>query len=484
MQFPVMGSWVAYAIATTAVGVTALVGMVVQSADVTAATAMLFTPAILVAAMVGGVWPGAFAILLTLPAMVWLLPDDTASSLADLTIFVAVGGAIAWLGGLFFDARRRWREAQATSSGREAHLNSVLDTVPDATVVIEVDGTITSFNRAAVRQFGYEPLEVIGRNVSLLMPTPYREHHDSYLARYLETGERRIIGSDRVVVGQRKDGSTFPMNLAVAEARTPEKIYFTGFIRDLTERAESAARLEEAQAELARLARVGELGEMASTLAHELNQPLAVVANYVQGCVRLVDQMEGALAQRLREALEEASRQALRAGDIIRHLREFVAGGDTERVSVGVNTLIEEAAALALVGSRQAGIRAQFHLGVDNAQVVVDKVQIQQVLTNLMRNAVEAMAVSARRELTVTATSVGDMVKIEVSDTGAGITEEVFATLFKPFVSTKIGGMGIGLSISRRLVRAHGGDLTAANNQGEGATFAFTLPTMKADDDA
>jgi two-component system, LuxR family, sensor kinase FixL len=159
--------------------------------------------------------------------------------------------------------------------------------VPDATVAIETDGKIVSFNAAAVRQFGYTADEAIGNNVSMLMPSPYREQHDAYLERYLKTGEKRIIGIDRVVVGRRKDGSTFPMTLAVGEMTSGGQTYFTGFIRDLTERQESAARLEAAQSELARLARLNELGEMASTLAHELNQPLSAIANYVQGSIRL-----------------------------------------------------------------------------------------------------------------------------------------------------------------------------------------------------
>ena len=203
---------------------------------------------------------------------------------------------------------------------REAHLRSILDTVPDATVVIESNGTIVSFNAAAVRQFGYTEAEVIGQNVRILMPEPYRSGHDGYLRRYLTTGEKRIIGVDRVVVGRRKDGSTFPMKLAVGEMNSGGKTYFTGFIRDLTEREESAARLQEIQGELARLARISELGEMASTLAHELNQPLSAIANYVQGCTRLLRNMDDALATKMREALEETAEQSLRAGQIIRHL--------------------------------------------------------------------------------------------------------------------------------------------------------------------
>jgi two-component system sensor kinase FixL len=310
------------------------------------------------------------------------------------------------------------------------------------------------------------------------MPSPYREQHDGYLSRYLTTGEKRIIGIDRVVVGRRKDGTTFPMKLAVGEMRSGGRTYFTGFIRDLTEREESAAQLQEAQAELARLARLNELGEMASTLAHELNQPLAAIANYVQGCVRLLDRLEEENAARMRGALAETAKQAIRAGEIIRHLREFVTRGETERRAEDIKTVVEEAGALALVGSRERGIKTVFDFRSSDDVVFLDRVQVQQVLINLMRNAVEAMRDCPRRELTVSTHNAADMLVVEVADTGPGIAEEIAPQLFQPFVTTKPGGMGIGLSISKRIIESHGGTLTVRRNEAGGATFALTLPTL------
>jgi PAS domain S-box-containing protein len=168
--------------------------------------------------------------------------------------------------------------AEAALREREAHLQSILDTVPDGMVVIAPTGVIESFSSAAERLFGYSAAEVLGRNVSLLMPSPYREQHDSYLSRYLATGEKRIIGSSRVVIGLRKDGSTFPMELSIGEAVTQSRSTFIGFVRDLTERQETQQRLHELQAELAHMSRFTAMGEMASTLAHELNQPLTAAA--------------------------------------------------------------------------------------------------------------------------------------------------------------------------------------------------------------
>ncbi|RYE86164.1 MAG: PAS domain S-box protein, partial [Hyphomicrobiales bacterium] len=370
------------------------------------------------------------AVALVLAAGAALSPETLFPGTIRAAFIIAFGlvglAAIFWLLRLTLLLRGDADETAETLRERDAHLQSILDTVLDATVVIEVSGIMMSFNASAVRQFGYQPDEVIGRNVSMLMPDPYRTQHDGYLARYLSTGEKRIIGIDRVVVGRRKDGSTFPMKLAVGEVRRGERVYFTGFIRDLTDREESAAQLGQARAELARLARLNELGEMASTLAHELNQPLSAIANYVQGCRRMLEQIEGEPARRMRGALEETARQALRAGNIIRHLREFTTRGDTEKAPEDIKHLVEEAGALALVGSRERGIKSVFEFGPDSGMVVADRVQIQQVLVNLMRNAMEAMRDSPRRELVVRTNPISaERMQIEVEDTGPGISEEI-----------------------------------------------------------
>jgi two-component system sensor kinase FixL len=407
---------------------------------------------------------------------------------ADMrTIVAAAGGAVGLLC-LFLltrnllSSRDETARTVETLQERDAHLQTIVDTVLDAMVVIDSAGIMQSFNASAVRQFGYTPAEAVGQNVSMLMPTPYREQHDGYVDRYLTTGERRIIGVDRVVVGRRKDGSTFPMKLAVGEVRQGDLIYFTGFIRDLTEREESAAMLDQARGELARLSRLNELGEMASTLAHELNQPLSAIANYVQGSRRMLERMEGDVPATLRGALEETAKQALRAGDIIRHLREFVTRGDTDKAPEDIKHLIEEAGALALVGSRERGVKSVFDFSDVDGLVLADRVQIQQVLVNLMRNAMEAMKDSERKELTVRTrpTSNGRMA-VEVEDTGPGIADDIAPTLFQPFVTTKSNGMGIGLSISKRIIESHGGELTVARNHAGGATFAFSLPLLPED---
>ncbi len=409
------------------------------------------------------------------PEPVVALPWRTAFS-----ILFACGGlaAIYLLLRAALSHRERADATAATLRERDAHLQSILDTVQDATVVIDAAGIMLSFNTSAVRQFGYTPEEAIGQNVSMLMPAPYREQHDGYIARYLTTGEKRIIGIDRVVVGRRKDGSTFPMKLAVGEMRQGDISYFTGFIRDLTEREEYQAELDQARSEIARLARLNELGEMASTLAHELNQPLSAITNYVQGCRRMLEKIDEEHANRMRGALDETAKQALRAGDIIRHLREFVTRGETDKGPEEINHLVEEAGALALVGSRERGIKSVFDFGAERSVVVADRVQIQQVLINLMRNAMEAMRDSEVKELVVRTREVShEWLQVQVEDTGPGISDEVAPELFQPFITTKANGMGIGLSISKRIIESHGGELSVAKNEAGGATFTFTLPT-------
>ncbi|MDW9378525.1 oxygen sensor histidine kinase FixL (plasmid) [Sinorhizobium meliloti] len=438
-----------------------------------------FIPAILVVALIGGRNPILFAAGLSLVAAVshQQITSADGPSVVELLVFGSAVLLIVALGEVLEAARRAIDRTEDVVRARDAHLRSILDTVPDATVVSATDGTIVSFNAAAVRQFGYAEEEVIGQNLRILMPEPYRHEHDGYLQRYMATGEKRIIGIDRVVSGQRKDGSTFPMKLAVGEMRSGGERFFTGFIRDLTEREESAARLEQIQAELARLARLNEMGEMASTLAHELNQPLSAIANYSHGCTRLLRDMDDAVATRIREALEEVASQSLRAGQIIKHLREFVTKGETEKAPEDIRKLVEEAAALALVGSREQGVRTVFEYLPGAEMVLVDRIQVQQVLINLMRNAIEAMRHVDRRELTIrTMPADPGEVAVVVEDTGGGIPEEVAGQLFKPFVTTKASGMGIGLSISKRIVEAHGGEMTVSKNEAGGATFRFTLP--------
>ena len=452
------------------------------------ATFIFFVPAVVLASALAGLWAGLFAALLgsiagsTADA---LTGEWSTGSAIGAAVFLLVGSAVAVGGEWFQRARRQADEVNRDLAAREAHLRSILETVPDAMIVIDEAGLIRDFSHTAERLFGWSAQEVAGRNVNMLMPSPYREEHDGYLQRYYRTGERRIVGTGRVVVGERKDGSTFPMELAVGEMRIGDERFFTGFIRDITERQMTETRLQELQTELLHVSRLTALGEMASALAHELNQPLSAIANYLSGS-RMLLEREPIAADRIRNAVERATEESLRAGKIIRRLRDFVARGESEQRIESLPKMIEEASALALVGAKEHAIRVRFDFHPEVELVLADKVQIQQVVVNLIRNAVDAMAEMdgrGRRELVIgLAPAEGGLVRVTISDTGPGIDDEIAGQLFQPFVTTKRDGMGVGLSISRTIVEAHGGRIRVEPNPTGGATFHFTLHGMKAGD--
>jgi two-component system sensor kinase FixL len=445
---------------------------------------LFFVPALLVGGALGGVGPTLTVGAIGLVGGLLILrpgldtPDMIAAAMFGL-LTVGVAAAGDRLGRVQAAATAM---AQARLE-REAHLQSILDTVPDAMIVIDEHGMVQSFSAAAERLFGWTAAEIAGQNVKRLMPAPYQQEHDGYLSRYLTTNERRIIGVGRVVVGERKDGSTFPMELSVGEMRSRDRRFFTGFVRDLTERQQTEARLQELQAELTHMSRLTAMGEMASTLAHELNQPLSAIANYLKGSRRLLE-AETVDLTRVRDAIDKAGDQALRAGDVIRHLRDFVARGETERKIESLPKLIEEASALALLGAKERGIRVLFRIAAHTDLVIADRIQIQQVLLNLIRNALEAMEEAPRRELVIsTAAHEEGMVQVSVTDTGVGLTPEVANRLFEPFFSTKATGMGVGLPICRTVIEAHGGRIWAEPNLRGGAAFRFTLRRVEEQDD-
>lgn len=450
------------------------------------AMVFLFLGVAVVAAACRGFGPAMVGILIALAAGPGWVSRHGGFGVPDAAVLTAfaVGCALTLRLGLRLEAERRIGAARTRELlAREAHLQSILDTVPEATIVIDEAGVMRSFSPAAVALFGYPAHLAVGRNVSLLMPAMERSRHDGYLLRYLETGERHIIGTGRIVTGMRADGSTFPMELTVGEAHSPDGRFFTGFVRDLTERQQTEARLRELQTELVHISRLTAMGEMASTLAHELNQPLSAIANYLKGSRRILEGNTDARAPMLRDALDKAAEQALRAGQIIRRLREFVARGESERRVENLGRLIDEASALALVGARELDVRVRFVNEAPVDLVMVDKVQIQQVLLNLIRNAVEAMSGCAKRELVVyTGAAEEDMIVIKVADTGPGLAQEVREHLFQPFVTTKRHGMGVGLSISRTIVEAHGGRIWAEANAGGGTVFAFTLRAVMSEE--
>jgi two-component system, LuxR family, sensor kinase FixL len=469
-------NWLRYGLAGMAAGIAFVLRLVLHHYFEDRTFTIIYVPVVAFAAFYGGRGPANFATLLCLCCSVTFLGQSlykNSANLIDVSFFAVMGPILGLIGD-------RLSQASEGAKYRQAQLQSILDTVPEAMIVIDVRGVMRSFSVTAERLFGWSAAEVVGKNVSLLMPAPYRQEHDEYLDRYQKTSERRIIGVGRIVVGERKDGSTFPMELAVGEAKAGADRLFTGFIRDLTERRSQERRMQELQNELVHVSRLAAMGEMASSLAHELNQPLSAITSYLNGASTLLKDPH-VDKSRVREALIRGAEQALRAGDVIKRLRGFVAKEEAEHTLENPATLLEEAAALALVGAREQGVRVSLRCDRDLPDVLVDKIQIQQVALNLIRNAMEAMETSPRRELIIGVSRRDDMVVFFVADTGTGIAPKIAPHLFQPFVTSKSNGMGVGLSICRTIIEAHGGRIAAHANDGDGTVFEFSLPFNEPD---
>jgi two-component system sensor kinase FixL len=371
----------------------------------------------------------------------------------------------------------------APSSAQSVQLGPVLDAMVESMIVIDEHGTMEQVNKATKRMFGYNPDELLGQNISMLMVSTDHEWHDKYLNNYQKTGKKRIIGRGREVQALRKDGSVFPADIAVGEVRTPEYVRFVGLVRDLTQQREVEEQALKQREEMVNVSRLGMMGEMAAAMAHELNQPLTAIANYASASIRLLDQSADNIAD-VREVLQEITDQAHRAGEVIQRTREFTRSGDEIRSATTIAEIAAPVRSLAELDTKANNIRLAWHIPADLPEVDADPVQIQQIILNLVRNAVDAMhdTEPELRDIEVRAKITGPHeIRVDVKDHGCGISAEVGKDLFNAFFTTKSGGMGLGLAICRTITRSHGGELGFRNNdQGTGtagATFSFTIPT-------
>jgi two-component system, LuxR family, sensor kinase FixL len=401
-----------------------------------------------------------------------IMPELDFLEVQAATIFVGAAAVIiaAAPGGHF---------GMLTQTRVRANLMSAIEeTSSDAVVTIDAHGIVQSFSAAGERLFGYAREEVEGRNVTMLMPHHFRAEHDNHIARYLQSGEKHIIGIGRVVAGQRKDGTTFPIELAVGESRIDGRPLFVGFIRDLTAFQREQRRAQELQQQLFHVSRLTEMGQIASGLVHEVNQPLAAIMNYLQASRHLIARNGSGANAQVDGMLGKAEASATRAAEIMKRLRAFIDRREVERRNENANMMIEESLALGLVGPAGKSVGVRLELASDLPQVYVDRVQIQQVIVNLVRNAVDAMGGGPRRELRIrSAMDADNLVCIAVSDTGPGVSPEVADKLFGAFITTKTEGMGVGLSICKSIIDNHGGEISFANNaNAPGTTFRFTLP--------
>jgi two-component system, LuxR family, sensor kinase FixL len=362
-----------------------------------------------------------------------------------------------------------------------AELRALLDAAVDAIIVIDDQGSITTFNAAAERLFGYAAGEVIGKAVDILMPEPYHSEHAGYLKRYLATGEPHIIGIGREVFGRRANGESFPIALSVGEARDATGRRFVGIIRDLSSQRAAEQRSRSLEARLAHVGRFNLMGEMAAGIAHEINQPLSAIATYAQAARRILEREQPRM-QNLIDVCHKIDEQALRAGRVIENLRRFIRKQEIRTEAVDVNAVVADAMNLVNADANAEGIRVASVYAKNLPAVRANTVQLQQVLMNLTRNAVDAMrgTLNKGRGIEVaTELADGDRVRISVTDHGQGVSPQLGDHIFHPFVTTKREGLGVGLAISRTIVQSFDGSLVYRDNPAGGAIFVVELPAAK-----
>jgi two-component system, LuxR family, sensor kinase FixL len=360
-----------------------------------------------------------------------------------------------------------------------ARLRALIETAVDGVILIDARGVVQIFNPACEKLFGYSAEEVIGENIKILMPEPYRHQHDRYIANYRNTSRPKIIGIGREVIGRRKDGSTFPMKLSVGEAKQDGESAFVGIIHDLTSRNRTEAELQQALEQLVRVARVTTLGELTAAIAHEVNQPLTALVNSGNACLRWLES-ETPDVEAARRSVERMIMAGQRAAEVITRIRALVGKSPPRRDRLDINKIATEVIALIQSEIGRSRIALKTELSSDTPCVKGDRIQLQQVILNLILNAIEAMSGGdqlQRRELLIASMKDGsDGVLVKVQDSGPGLDETALDRIFDAFYTTKADGMGMGLAVSRTIIQAHGGRLWAAPNLSQGAAFQFRLP--------
>jgi PAS domain S-box-containing protein len=379
-------------------------------------------------------------------------------------------------------ADRKHAEEDLRSS-EEKH-RVIVEAAHDVVVSMDEKGAILLANPATRRIFGYDPVEIVGKPMTMLMPEMMRKLHENGFRRYLATGKRHLNWQGVEVTAQRKDGQEFPVEVSFGELTSDGHKVFTGFIRDISERKQAEDRLRASernlqmtQAELARVSRLTTMGELAASIAHEVNQPLTAVINNGSACLRLLanNNLEPEV---LRRALEGIIADGTRASTVLARIRAFIKKEPAEKSELDINEVIQEVLVLAGRELYENQVLPDHQLKTDLPSVLADRVQLQQVLLNLIMNGIEAMAaVIGRPRLLGVQSRIDESgdVLVAVSDSGTGFGLEL-DRVFNPFFTTKANGMGMGLSISRSLVESHGGRLWAAPNSPHGAVFSFTLP--------
>ncbi|MDH3739395.1 MAG: ATP-binding protein, partial [Alphaproteobacteria bacterium] len=386
----------------------------------------------------------------------------------DMSILQSLGDYMA----IMTENRRR----QAALVEQERHFHAAFTNTPVMMYAIDTESRFVSVSEQWLKVMGYEREEALGRKAPEFLTEESRR-------RAMRTNIPQVLGAGIPQTAEftlvKKNGETVDVILTSVADRNAagEIIGANAALVDITGRRVAEARVRELETEMHHISRLSAMGEMATGLAHELNQPLTAMINFVQASRRRLRAAEGAVPEQVYEYMDDAVSQAARAGEIIRRMREFVKRGETERLIEDLASVIEEAGAMALVGAAEKGVSVVYELADDMAPVLIDRIQIQQVIFNLLRNGVDALEKSDQRHLTVSAAPTPDgYLKVVVADTGPGLSDEIADRIFQPFVTTKSEGMGVGLSICRSIIDAHGGRLWSTPNPDGGTRFQFTLP--------
>ena len=400
------------------------------------------------------------------------LQDQSEATLRDFQLLMFALATTGLMLGAVVSERHRLSRALAESESRR---RTILNTARDGILTIDDHGQIQSTNPAVERLFAQPGDRLIGLDIDELIDGAPNQL--PLMSRIVSS--QSADGSAWELDARRANGQVFPIALSVGRCDLGGPEQYTLVIRDITFRRKTEARARQHQAELAHVSRVSLAGEMAGALAHELSQPLTAIAAYARGCLRLLAGRAPEPAT-IYEGISEVVQQAERAGDVLGRLREFVRGGAWRRAFVEVGPLIDAAVSLARIEAIQNEVEIEARIDPDLPPVLADHIQIEQVLLNLLRNAIDAIAAadSPERLIVVEAHCKSDhTVQISVADSGPGVIPEVANRLFEPFMTTKPEGMGMGLSISRSIVESHGGRLQMLQGVDSGATFVFDLPT-------
>jgi len=359
----------------------------------------------------------------------------------------------------------------------EENYRVVVETASDAILSMDEGGTIRFANPATEQIFGYKSSELIGKSLTLLMPEFLRAAHERGLERYLATGQRHMNWQGSELTALRKNGQEFQVEVSFGDLDSGGHRVFTGFIRDISKRKQAEDRLKETELELARVSRLTTMGELSASIAHEVNQPLTAVTNNGNACLRLLAD-HNLEPEVLRRALKEMVADSTRASAIIARIRAFIMKTSAEKIQASINEVIQEGLALAGHRLQEHRVLVERQLTKDLPLVMADRVQLVQVLLNLIMNAIEAMSGITNRPRILWIQSKlnesGDVL-VSVRDSGIGFSSEP-DDVFTPFVTTKADGMGMGLPISRSLIEGHGGRLWGEPKRPHGAVFSFTLP--------